>query len=457
MKLILSILLMLSTSAHGQFINNRSITPIKLNSATLGPTQSRNVGISATVGSNALTIALKQADGTTNANANSPVDIGFRSSTLTSGGYTLVSATGAASVVVSSGSTLGTTNGNAATLYVYALNNAGTIEIGVINGLVLDETALQTSTAEGGAGGADSAGVLYSTTARTDVAVRLLGSITITEATAGTWASAPTRVGGAQSAVFATLTAVGLQSENFTGNDTFVVPAGVTTVFYRICGAGGGGGGNVVGQNTGGGGGGGGQILEGSMAVTPAETLTITIGAAGTGATGPATSGGNTSIAGLSGTITAYGGGGGSNGTGLTTGAWAAGASPAGGGAGGCGNGGGNCAGGAGAGAGGTGTSSLWSGGGGGCGNAGGGCTGGAGGKSQYAAGGAGSVASANRSGGGGGGAGLGAGGKGGRGAGDNPVAGGICAGGGGCGDATNTACVGANGGRGDATLYYVN
>ena len=57
---------------------------------------------------------------------------------------------------------------------------------------LLDDGTLTTSVAEGGAGAADTAGVLYSTTARTTKAIRLIGRIRISEATAGTWATAAT-------------------------------------------------------------------------------------------------------------------------------------------------------------------------------------------------------------------------------------------------------------------------
>jgi len=56
---------------------------------------------------------------------------------------------------------------------------------------------LITTTAEGGAGGADSSTVIYSTTARTNVAYRVLGIIRSTQATAGTWATAPSLIQGA--------------------------------------------------------------------------------------------------------------------------------------------------------------------------------------------------------------------------------------------------------------------
>lgn len=152
----------------------------------------KNLAISTSVSSNALTIALKTKAGN-DPSTSEPVQISFRSSTATSGVYTTRLATAATSLVVSSGSTLGTANGLAAKLYVYALDNSGTVELGVSSYLFQDNS-IQSSTAEGGAGAADSANVLYSTTARSNVPVRLIGMIDITETTAGTWASNATTI-----------------------------------------------------------------------------------------------------------------------------------------------------------------------------------------------------------------------------------------------------------------------
>ena len=69
-------------------------------------------------------------------------------------------------------------------IYVYAIDNAGTVELAVSSTL-LDQGSLQTTTAEGGAGAADSRFVLYSTTARSNVPIRLIGRIKSSQATAG--------------------------------------------------------------------------------------------------------------------------------------------------------------------------------------------------------------------------------------------------------------------------------
>jgi hypothetical protein len=150
--------------------------------------------ISGSVASNALTIGA------------GALTLGFRSTTLTSGTITTVIGT-PPNLVVPSGATLGTTSAVASSLAVIALNNAGTIELGVINtsgGISLDETGLISTTAI--SAGSSSATVVYSTTARTGVAYRVIGFINSTQATAGTWATTPSLIQGAggQSLVRAT-------------------------------------------------------------------------------------------------------------------------------------------------------------------------------------------------------------------------------------------------------------
>lgn len=149
-----------------------------------------NASLASSVSGNALTIALKDAGGS-DASATSPIRIAFRSSTAATGTYTMRSVTGALSVVVSSGSTLGHVSALSYPIYVYAIDNAGTVELAVSTAL-FDCNTIQNTTAEGGAGAADSATVMYSTTARSGVAVRLIGRLLSTQTTAGTWAATPT-------------------------------------------------------------------------------------------------------------------------------------------------------------------------------------------------------------------------------------------------------------------------
>lgn len=140
--------------------------------------------ISASVAASALTISA------------SALALNFRSTTLGSGAVTTVSGT-PANLVVPSTATLGTTNATQSRLIVLALNNAGTLELAVVNlagGTNLTETGLVSTTAISAA--ATSASVVYSTTARTSVAYRVIGYIESTQATAGTWATAPSTIQG---------------------------------------------------------------------------------------------------------------------------------------------------------------------------------------------------------------------------------------------------------------------
>ncbi len=143
--------------------------------------------ISATVASNALTLTLN------------PTVLDFRSSTLGNGTVTTTPITAAISTLISSGSTAGTVSAIQNTIIVAAIYNGGTPELAWINlasGAQLDETNLISTTAEGGSGGADSVSVWYSTTARSSQPYRIVGYVTSTQATAGTWATAPSLIQG---------------------------------------------------------------------------------------------------------------------------------------------------------------------------------------------------------------------------------------------------------------------
>jgi hypothetical protein len=151
-----------------------------------------NLGLACSVSGNALTIALKQADGSTNpASGSGAVKVAFRSSTLTDGLYNIRSITGALSVVVSSGSTLGHKSATAHNIYVYLVDNSGTPELAVSTTLY-KENRFITTVAEGGAGAADTNNIVYSTTARSSQPHRLIAVLISTQTTAGTWAAVPT-------------------------------------------------------------------------------------------------------------------------------------------------------------------------------------------------------------------------------------------------------------------------
>jgi len=156
--------------------------------------------ITATVAGNALTVTLN------------PTTLDFRSVTLTSGTVVSRRVPSAISVVVSSGSTLGTTSAVQSRIVVLALDNAGTVELAVVNlagGTNLTETGLISTTAEGGSGTADSASTVYSTTTRTNVAYRVVGYVESTQATAGTWVTAPSTIQGYGGQALASMSSLG--------------------------------------------------------------------------------------------------------------------------------------------------------------------------------------------------------------------------------------------------------
>jgi hypothetical protein len=159
---------------------------------------SKILPITASVGSNALTCTLN------------PTTLDFRSSSLTSGTVNTRDVAAAISVVVPSGATLGTVSAQISRVALIAIDNAGTIELAVINlagGVNLDETTLISTTTI--SAGATSASVAYSTTGRSNVPFRVVGYVESTQATAGTWASAPSTIQGVGGQALATLSGIG--------------------------------------------------------------------------------------------------------------------------------------------------------------------------------------------------------------------------------------------------------
>lgn len=166
----------------------QDVSPTRLTSSI----DALNYSITCSVGASALTIALKTAAGS-DPSAGDPVKISFRNATAATGDSTQVSATAATSLVISSGSTLGHSSGVNEYIYVYALNNSGTIELAASTTL-FDEGSVASTTAEGGAGAADSRTVLYSTTARSSKAIRLIARLKSNQTAAGTYSAVPTEI-----------------------------------------------------------------------------------------------------------------------------------------------------------------------------------------------------------------------------------------------------------------------
>ena len=157
-----------------------------------------NISLAVSASAGALTIAIKGADGN-DCSATNPAFIPFRSATATTGSLTWRTLSAASSLVISSGSTLGITSSTAFRLWVVMFDDAGTLRLGVILAssyassqatiAALSLRGIASSTAEGGAGGADNAQTFYTSTAVTSKPYSILGYIEwgASGVTAGTW------------------------------------------------------------------------------------------------------------------------------------------------------------------------------------------------------------------------------------------------------------------------------
>ena len=124
-----------------------------------------------------------------------PTSLDFRSTTLTNGVPNTRTIAAALSLVVPSGGTLGFPTTIAGRIIVAAIDNAGTMELAVqsiAGGTDMSETGVINTTAISASSTASN--VWYSTTGRTGVAYRIVGSVDAVN-TAGAWGN-PTLVQG---------------------------------------------------------------------------------------------------------------------------------------------------------------------------------------------------------------------------------------------------------------------
>lgn len=188
------------------------------------------------------TIAIKTLAGA-DPSAADPVYAVFRDQAATTGGFIVRAITAALSLVISSGSAMGAVNNVAFRLWYALFDDAGTVRFAAINclstvagaGAGRDVTAIYplagwgiaSSTAEGGAGAADSAQTFY-----TGVAVAAKPYIAIGYATweaglaaVGTWGTAPSRI-----QLFAPGVPLPGQPIQVQRTDTGAVATGTTTI-----------------------------------------------------------------------------------------------------------------------------------------------------------------------------------------------------------------------------------
>lgn len=142
------------------------------------------------VAANAMTLALKTLAGA-DPTSTAPLSINFRDSTLASSTINTRQATAATSIVIPQNATLGGQNGLDAPIYVYGLDNGGTIELAV-SGSNYGANFIGSTTAI--TSGSTSATTIYSTLARTSKPMKLLQILRNNQATAGTYTVVPVEV-----------------------------------------------------------------------------------------------------------------------------------------------------------------------------------------------------------------------------------------------------------------------
>lgn len=155
-----------------------------------------NYTITTSRAANAETINLVAKSGSAPSSTD-PIHIAFRNATAATGDYTVLELTSSYSITIPSTATMGMSNSTPARLWLVGFNDAGTFRLGVVNTQLasnvgifpLRNNILSSSTLIDTA--SDNAGVIYTGTAVTTKAMRVLGYLEYTLATAGTWNTAP--------------------------------------------------------------------------------------------------------------------------------------------------------------------------------------------------------------------------------------------------------------------------
>lgn len=159
----------------------------------------RNYSISESRAAGATTFTLAAADGSA-LSATNKAQFVFRSVTPGVGTTDVVDASANLTFTFSSGSTVGATNAIPFRIWLVLFNDAGTLRLGAINCSTgtriypLADDTLASAVAEGGAGAADSAGVVYAGAAVSAKPMRVLGYAEFTLAAVGTWDTAASKI-----------------------------------------------------------------------------------------------------------------------------------------------------------------------------------------------------------------------------------------------------------------------
>lgn len=190
------------TAVAASSIADHTLTPVMKADAFDGFSFS-NLTIIATVGSNNLDVSIKTKAGG-NPSATDVVRIPFRNATDATGDYSVLEIAAANTIQAAAGASFGVSNNSPFRLWVGVFNDGGTARLLLTNCLVggnspsrvygLDEGSVASGTQI--SSGSTAAATLYTTAAVTSKAFRIIGYLEWSSglATAGTFASAPTKI-----------------------------------------------------------------------------------------------------------------------------------------------------------------------------------------------------------------------------------------------------------------------
>jgi hypothetical protein len=168
-----------------------------LGNSALGFGFAVNSQLHTSVGSSALTVALCVANSGSNtcnnASSSSPILLPFRDATAGNGDPTIVSLQASLSITINSGNTHGCVSSQMCRLWVYALDNSGTVQLCTYNTVsgttILDLNDGLSQTSASGSNGGSSAQTLYCNGSAVSGPIIRLGYVDISESTAGTWST----------------------------------------------------------------------------------------------------------------------------------------------------------------------------------------------------------------------------------------------------------------------------
>ena len=247
------------TSAGWGLTLTSTVFSVSTTAPPYGFTAPVNLSLSASAAASALTINVLAADSGSTPSSSHPVLVPFRSTTLATGTTTWAAITGAVSLVIPSGATLGTTNTVPFRIWLFLEYDAGTPELVAATCSTTvtiypckswEYNRVTTTTISGLA---TAAGTPYSTTGVSNDAVRIIGYCDFSSglATVGSWASSCTTlqvfgpgvprpgdpVGNVTAPAFGTLTAVTFTTSATSTNLTAAITptTAINLIRYSAC------------------------------------------------------------------------------------------------------------------------------------------------------------------------------------------------------------------------------